>query len=82
MPALLLVAKAAQRAVAASGCDAEVSKGVYPLEARVTTYRGGYVSTPIARNASISCKAVDFFDSQDFLTKLKSSDCFNIYLIE
>ena len=61
--ALLLVAKAAQRAVAAGGCDAEVSKGVYPLEARFTTFIGGYVSTPTARNASISCKAVEKVDS-------------------
>ena len=56
MSALLLVAKAAQRAVAASGCDAEVSKGARPLEARFTTFIGGYVSTPAERNACISFK--------------------------
>ena len=55
--ALLLIAKAAQRAVAAISCDAEVSKGVYPLEARLTTFIGGYVSTHTARNASIFCTA-------------------------
>ncbi len=63
MSALLLAAKAAQRTVATLRCDADVSKGVYPLEARLTTFIGGYDSTPTARNVSISCKAVDFFDS-------------------
>ena len=54
--ALLLAAKAAQRVVAAISCDAEVSKGATPLEARVATFIGGYVSTPTERNASISFK--------------------------
>ena len=54
--ALLLAAKAARRAVAAISCDAEVSRGAKPLEARIAIFIGGYVSTPTERNASISFK--------------------------
>ena len=59
MSALLLAAKAAQRAVATLRCDAEVSKVVKPLEARLTTFQALLLLAKAAQRAvaTLRCDA-------------------------